>query len=326
VKCPDCRRSHKAGQARLLTCRCGYRFVFDPRQHDGLTDGKFLALLRQTSRNDTVYFTLNQLYTQFCRRMRKGYRLLLLCGVLAGVGALVSALAGGDLAGLALFLGLIACVCLATGISRRRRPPPQRTVLERLVHTWQAAGRPIAKLLTAPGLHAPPPAWREPDLYDYGVERLLLVEHDLLVDLFVRNGLHAQERALILSETGYPSYLVPIAARCLQEQPQLPVYLLHDATPHGIAMAERLRASSLLPLADHAVHDLGIFPDDVRQIRRLRILKPRRSGYALPVDMLPVAMLTAGVTQAMATNLLFSDMLRRRDETYPSSGAVADFG
>lgn len=67
------------------------------------------------------------------------------------------------------------------------------------IRTWKAAGKPLAKLLEAPALHAPPAPYREGDIYDYGVERIVIVEHDLLVDLLVMNNQHAEQRALLAS-------------------------------------------------------------------------------------------------------------------------------
>ena len=61
---------------------------------------------------------------------------------------------------------------------------------------WVGVQGPIEKMIETPRLGTPPPEFEEPDLYDYGVERILVVQHDLLVDLFVLNGLHAEQRML----------------------------------------------------------------------------------------------------------------------------------
>ena len=59
--------------------------------------------------------------------------------------------------------------------------------------SWQAK-YPLEKLLEGRKLEAPPPDWKEEDVYDYGAERVLVVDDDALVDFFVLNDFHAQQR------------------------------------------------------------------------------------------------------------------------------------
>lgn len=61
MKCPECGKTHKEHQG--LQCACGYRFIFDPRVTDGLTDAEFIESIDSASANGTYYFTKNQLYT-----------------------------------------------------------------------------------------------------------------------------------------------------------------------------------------------------------------------------------------------------------------------
>lgn len=327
MKCPQCQKKHRPGKARNLRCTCRYQFAFDPKKDQGLTDGKFLAILRRVSRNDTVYFTLNQFHAAFCRSQRPTYRMLLGCGVaLALAGAVLTVLSPKNLIGLGIVLVLIGSGCLIGALFRAFRAPPSLDAVRALLERWRAAGHTMDTLLTEPRLHTPPPAWQESDIYDYGVERLLLVERDLLVDLFVLNGFHAEERTLILSETGYPNYLMPMARQCLADNPQLPVYLLHDASQRGIRMDRRLRAAALLPLEGHAVHDLGLFPEDIKRLRGLRALQPRRHNFGLSADVLLFATLGAGVGQAMAQNVGFGDLLLQEQSRMRDSNVVADFG
>ena len=68
------------------------------------------------------------------------------------------------------------------------------------------------------------------------MERILVVARDLLVDLMINNNRHTDQRILVLAESGYPDYLVPRARQLLEERCDLPVFLLHDATPSGVAM------------------------------------------------------------------------------------------
>lgn len=289
-----------------------------------MTDGKFLALIRRVSRDDTQYYTMNQLYAQYCRRLRPSPRRPLIIASLLTAAAVLCYILLGETPG--VLLGIAALVAFGVAAFRVCRPLPKRETLQSHIDRWRASGRSLERLLLQPTLHTPPPQWDEADIYDYGVERMLLVEHDLLVDLFVLNEFHAQERALVLSQNGYPAYLLPIARRCLQDNPQLPVYLLHDATPRGRWMASRLQNSELLPLQGHPILDLGITPDDVKRMRAQRPLQPRRSQYAIPIDYVLFATLSAWVAQGMMENLAFADLLLQSQQGAWESSSAVGFG
>lgn len=291
-----------------------------------MTDGKFLALIRKVSLNDTYYFTLNQFYAHYCRSQRKGYRVLLVIGLSLLTLTVVLAFLNEDFIVFAIMLGVAALACLWKAATRAFGRLPSLSSFRAVIDKWYGAGRSIDKLLTQPSLDTPPPEWEEPDIYDYGVERLLIVEHNLLVDLFVRNGFHAQERALVVSEQGYPSYLLPVAIRCLQDNPELPVYLLHDATRRGAMMAQRVTNSNLLTLEGHPVLDLGIFPEDVKRMPNQKALRPHKQNHAIPVDFILFSTLGMGVAQAMAENLVFGDLLQASQTEAAGGRFVADFG
>ncbi len=173
-------------------------------------------------------------------------------------------------------------------------------------------------------LDEPPPEWSEPDIYDYGVEGILIVEHDLLVDLLVLNGLHSRERVLIVSLDLYPTYLVPVAAELLREREDLPVYLLHDATASGVTMLDRLAATDTFPITNHPTIDLGITPDDVRRLRRLRPMKPKRFDYEAPIDFLLSAELASGLAQAFFHRVSLARVLE--EDQADRDGAGGGFG
>ena len=228
MKCPECENRHRRKYGRQCGS-CGYIFAFGPtdRSFLGMTDAKFLGHVRAASRNGTTYFTENQLYGAYCRRVKTKIRpdhLFLMVSVFAGLGFLVMfsfamGAPGGPCAIFILILfGLIAGVLV---LFARPEIPPPRQIAAVLCH-WQESGKTIEHLLDEPSLHETPPEWTEPDIYDYGVERLLVVEHDLMVDLFVRNNQHAEQRMLVIAESGYPEYLLPHVRRLLEENPALP--------------------------------------------------------------------------------------------------------
>ena len=162
------------------------------------------------------------------------------------------------------------------------------------IYRWKQSGRTIEMLVETPQLTEPPSPTKFSDLYDYGVERILILQHDRTVDLYIKNQWHVELNTLILSESGYPSYLLPIAEQALNEQPNLPVFLLHDADFEGRAMLKRLQESPILPLSGHPVVDIGLSLKDKKRIKRLR-----HWAGPPPMEFLPILSLTLGLKAGM---------------------------
>ncbi|MEM9825927.1 MAG: hypothetical protein AAF958_05035 [Planctomycetota bacterium] len=259
-----------------------------------MTDGKFHAAMRSASRAGTLYFTKNQLYGAYCRKMRADRVSWIALACTATTLAFIMFLTA--------FWVPLAIVCMlvpyfiyvACTVSAK---PMSMKHFMGLVDRWQAAGKPIERLIDGPTLHDPPPSSSESDLYDYGVEKILLVQRDELVDWFVLNHIHAEQRSLVIAESGYPKYLLPTAERLLRQRPDLPIHLLHDATPEGMGMEGRL-PDVPLPTAGHPVLDLGLTPGVFQRLRRTSVIDRKNRGRELPVDVLPLTTLATGMVIA----------------------------
>jgi hypothetical protein len=285
-----------------MRCACGYEFALDPKRY-GLADARFLAIVATASQQGTCYFTENGLYTAYCRRMARWHKLqaFVVAAIPPVVGLIVGQLTGA-------IVGILVAIPILRGMLRRKGPPRER--FNTILGTYQNAKGPLENLLTEPGLNEPPPEWREPDLYSYGVERLLIVQRDLLVDLLVRNDFHTENRTLVLTGTGYPNYLVDVAADCLRSNPELPVFFLHDATPAGTGwMSQIIEENPLLPWSDHPCIDVGLSREDARRLGMLRSVDSGGERHAHPVDALPYAMLAAGLSGSLEKQIPFSQLL-----------------
>jgi hypothetical protein len=319
MKCPACKATHRRKDGPKCS-KCGRPFVFFDRSED-ITDHRFTQLVERASVGGTQYFTVNQLATLWAQKLasKTGMSRMVIGGLVTVVSGCI-ALGSPDSAVQAAVMGAVGLAFGAWGVVRRRNPlAPPTEKMEGWVRTWAKAGHEIPMLLTKPNLQDRPPEFREPDIFDYGVERVLIVQHDLLVDLFVRNGLHTKERALVISEHGYPRYLLPHAQKLLQSSPELPVFLLHDADAEGLMMRERLERSRKLPIVGHPVIDTGLSPREVGRIRKLEALAPERRGNALPADALPYALLASGFALAFTERLPLADLVERKDPDGTSS-------
>ncbi|MCA9138010.1 MAG: hypothetical protein KDB00_14660 [Planctomycetales bacterium] len=323
MKCPKCQHNQKVKSG--MTCdQCRYRFSFNPKERDskGMTDGRFLATIRAAGQNDSADFTRNQLYGTYCRRQKNSKIPGIITAILF-LGFGVFSIVGNNWIAAAATIFIAAIILLLTFTM----PPTilARDQFMRLVDRWLDGGKPIEKLITTPSLGQPPPQSDEPDLYDYGVRRLLIVERDELVDLFVLNNVHAEQAMLVISVNGYPNYLISHARRVLEEQPDLPIHLLHDAIGSKEAMLSELGKLNL-PLQGHEVIDLGFSADDFKRMKRTRNIDRRNRRRTLPVDVLALPFLSTGLAACFANQMTMSGLLEEYTREQAVASSSSNFG
>jgi hypothetical protein len=279
-----------------------------------LSDSEFLSWVKKASNNDTYFFTENQLFTAYCSKFNTSPGCSCLVSIIClGLAFLVL---GIGLWPISLLLLVFSCFKFIKFLTTLIGGKPSRTTFTKALDKWLFSGYELPKLIRANKLGSPPPDFEEGDIYDYGVERLLIVEHDILVDLLVFNNLHAQERMLVVSLNGYPDYLIARAAKLLEECPDLPVFLLHDSTEKGRGRADACN----LPLGDHPVINLGISRNDVEKLDFLNSLHPEKMNYELPVDSIPQAKLAALLTDAMVKGVPFAHVLPKPNDDSDATG------
>lgn len=321
MKCPQCNRQHKYSNGGLR-CNCGYTFVFSPKDKGnyGIRDGKLIAAIKGASKNGTVVFTRTQLYSAYARNCKTTK----LPGIIAGLLLLMFGLFFGMAGAFPGFILVIVGVCLLFASICVLPVVPTVQQFYDCLRRWSDAGRSVDGLLKRPSLHDPPEGWQEADIYDYGVERILIVQHDILVDLMVLNNQHAEQRMLVISETGYPAYLQQQTIRMLAERDDLPVYLLHDADGVGVAMADRVKSLDWLQIGQRSIIDLGFFPDDFARLKRTKNFRQTAAKGELPVDALLLGALSLGLEHCFLTNSTFGEQLRR--ERQNAAQSTSSFG
>ena len=281
MKCPQCNHNQKVSLG--TTCSsCGYKFALNPKNPHGMTDRKLLFLISKASCNDTYYFTLPQLYATLARTsgLKRGQRIvraitgIVVIGVVIGaVIAIINGI-GGDAR---IFFGCCSMIGLLFAYSMFKEAFTGNwgdvisyDVFKHAVDNYQLEKGSIEKLVDEPALHDPPPDWPEADIFDYGVERILIVEHDIMVDQYVLNGMHTDQRCVIVAESGYPTYIAERAGQLVEERPTLPLFLLHDPEHDGV-MRKRIERNPPFPIGPtpHIV-DLGLFADSVSEMPSIR--------------------------------------------------------
>lgn len=307
MRCPECDTQQK--DDITPQCHCGYRFIFQKKTARGMTDAKFRDILRRAGEDGLFHFTFPQLYTAWCQQNAEE-KYSLLQKKLAAAGGLLLILFIGSLFFFGWLGGLLSLIFLLIPwlIIRQyqQQPPPDLGTLKKLLKQWHTGdGGGDEMLLLRPSLHEPPPDFPEKDVFDYGVEKIIIVERPILVDLLVKNGFHADRNALVFSRDGYPDYIVQRARKLLKQNSSLPIYLLHDAGDAGRAMAQKKK------LAGRTAIDLGITPEHLKKMPSLNALQLHGKRYKAPLDILPYPVLTAIFGEALREKSTVSEILEQ---------------
>lgn len=307
MKCPRCQVNHKRKAG--MTCACGNRFVFDPKVGFYFTDARFGQLVRRASAGGTRWFTARQLEAAFLveyQRMRTRDWVGSL--LFTAVGVLVLGGLGTSVLRLWSFAVAFVAVLVVSLVLRRRqlRQRPQAGEFDLWLSAWRSSYGPVQGLLTEPSLSKAPNPTEAKDVFDYGVQHLLFVDEDLMVDFLVRNGWAPQHHCLVVSERGYPAHIATLARRFLSEQPDLAVWLMH--VPGDDAMEARLRRDGW-PLGEHPVRDLGLTRDTVNSARFVKQHLPGIDARAVAPSALPPALLLSALTASVAAGAAFEPLL-----------------
>ncbi len=305
LKCPKCQAVHKLRLSQ--TCACSYQFVFS--KSDPISDPGMLAIIKRASRGDTYYFTANRLYGEYCAmkktlvpgEIERRWNSSCVVPAFATIASVPMALL------VSPFFWILGLILLWLTFASRTKAkltedrwlPPSRTTFDYALRKWNAAGREPAKMLSKPMLGSGP-VYRtiEDDVHDYGVEKIIIVSDDLLVDLLVKNHAHAEQKALIVAESGYPAYLQDKVKNTLRMRPDLPVILLHNADTIGTMMATRLRSSPIYPLAKANLVDAGLTASQVRRSPAAKAVAQDHEP-SVAVDILPYPAVLAGLSTAL---------------------------
>lgn len=124
------------------------------------------------------------------------------------------------------------------------------------------------------GRHTP-----EPDLFDYGLPRVLVCESDDIAAMLRANGVPVESACPVYSASELP--LDPGVLGMLALAERATVYLLHDASAYGLTFPARFARTVDIPFGVRVV-PLGLRP---RQAGALHLVHGRGPAYAaVPAD------------------------------------------
>ena len=312
-----------------MLCPCGYKFALDPKKPPRFGDNFFQATIRRASANQTQYFTLNQLYTAACSlvvdkaaKRRRGCLFFFPVGVLAIV---IGFFLVPETARTVLYIWLGILVFGMSMVYFGGRSLPRRRDWDTAVRRWQGANKEIPFLIQHPALLDRSAATTEPDLFAYGIERILICERDEIVDLLVLNRFHSEQGTLVVSENGYPSHLFPLAKRTISEVPATKVFLLHDASKTGCQMKLRLFEKGMLTGSNNHLFDLGVDRGHALQNPWFAKLAKANEGR-FPVDLfLPKRLITTlgrAISELLTITAIESKIERQRQAASNDDGVI----
>jgi len=306
-----------------MECACGYQFALDPKS-DWCTDKKMLRWIAKASNNGTYFFTEDQLFTTVCQTRSLAGKIVPLI-----IGSAILVFAGilyfrhlKDVGWIAvpLIFTIVALGFTIVGLMNNGFQYITRKTFDGWLTKYTKL-HPIKKLVKTARLLEPPPNWGEADIYDYGVERVFLMQRDLLVDLFVLNHQHVDNRALVVSEDGYPSYLQEKFKQLLTSSPELPIFLFHDATDDGEQWAELMMKK--YRNNGREVVDAGVDRQFISKVGKVKHVPKKSSQNEAPIDILPMSMICNGVALCAAGNVPFTSLM---EDAGSADGASCDFG
>ncbi|MEQ8998991.1 MAG: MFS transporter permease [Coleofasciculus sp. B1-GNL1-01] len=143
---------------------------------------------------------------------------------------------------------------------------------------WQQINGTVEQLLPSPNQKRLPTSIN-PDITAYSFDRVVVCDSATIAQLLIANNFHFENNCAVLSITGYPQGIFSTVLDMLRRNPELKVYALHNASPHGITLIHNLQTSSNW-FADSTVtiYDLGLLPRHVLNSRNLFIQSSPQSA------------------------------------------------
>jgi hypothetical protein len=240
----------------------------NPKEAPYISDRGMKGIVDKLSSADRHYFTFNQLYASLYRAAAKKKRKSSLAA--AVILSIFLVLVSFFVAKFTVFL-IVACVVgIGLGLFVILRNRPIRLPHEALVKSIKTYSQrhPIETMVTGERFSGNVPKEKiQQELFSYAPQRILIVPSNELVDMLVLNRFHIDNKAAIISSSKYPEHVFKACQKMLENHPEIPVEVVHDASQAGQRLVEILKADPSWNLRDKEVRDLGLFPKDVEAMK-----------------------------------------------------------
>jgi hypothetical protein len=139
---------------------------------------------------------------------------------------------------------------------------------QRWLSRWQLINNPIAQMLPSPRQEIAPTAV-SPDISAYSFDQVVICDNAAIAQLLIANNFHFENNCAVLSITGYPQSIFDTVMQMLSRNPNLKVYVLHDASPQGVSLVHQLRTNpNWFQNENVMIYDLGLQPRQIFKLRR----------------------------------------------------------
>ncbi len=216
MKCPQCNTFQ--GVALSNCPNCNYQFAFNSSLQN-MDDAKMEELITKIdTQYPYLYYTKNQ-WVSILQNIRKRPTWWLLIPTIVCIGLSLSIPFNSSYL---LALGILMFL-LTISVWGIFYPMNDRKTVTEFAQVWLAAGKSVNHLITSPQLDQ---VLHDYDPSAYPINRVIVVAEDIQVDLLVRNQLHVNYDALVISNNLYPSQASDWLEKNLPLNPQIPIFLL----------------------------------------------------------------------------------------------------
>ncbi len=322
MRCPNCNNNHKYSQG--MTCGyCGNKFIFNPKT-EGVNDYQLKMMIEKAGKNGEVFFTKNQLYSFYLKMgsVTRKQRLKALFWALLTLGFLLYPLSVADKEGLFwinIFRVLLFSVVMTNLTTLSAAFRVDKFKFFQYISRWTMSNH-VPNLLSKTSLHSAPPYFEEGDIHNYGVEAVIIVDQDIYVDLMVLNNYHIDWKSVVISQNGYPAYLMDKVQKIIDSDTSLKVHYLHDADTSFTSMKAKVRNLLKMPENSNEI-DFGISEEDAGKLNLLKDRSEERGG--LKLDFLTPSLLSSTMGTALLTGVILSEAL---GTVQNNSNFISDFG
>ena len=170
---------------------------------------------------------------------------------------------------------------------------------EEIVKRWESINSPINKMLpisSQQNIPANIPA----DVTAYSFDRAVICDRPSIAQMLIANNFHFEHSCAVLSVTGYPESIFETVITMLKRNPNLKVYVLHDASPKGVSLANYIRTNEQwFTDSNIAIYDVGLFPRQVFASQESMFVINGTSGKSA-INQLPDAVKNSLSTKELA--------------------------